>query len=63
MTQLELFQKMYAVICGGVDDALKQLPKISETLYARCILEKSLMTAEDLFIRYEETQDTCMRRS
>ena len=52
---MEIYQKMYAIACAALSDALDALPWLPENLKVRLIIEKGLSDAEELFI--EATAD------
>ena len=48
---MELYQKMYAILCGAISDVLDILPP--ENLHARVLLEDAMRRAEELYIEAE----------
>ena len=50
---LEVYQKMYAILCGAISDALDSLPPTAENLKVQLLLEKALQDAEDLYVEDE----------
>lgn len=51
---MEQYRKMYAILCTAVSEAIDALPYIPETVYARCLLEKALWEAEEVYISENE---------
>ena len=51
---MERYEKMYAILCKGASDALDELPYLPENIYARCLLEKALADAEEIYIGEDE---------
>ena len=47
---MEKYKRMYAILCAAASEAIDALPYLPETLYARCLLEKALLEAEDVYI-------------
>ena len=52
------YQKMYAVLCGAVSDAIDALEDPRNGLYARCLLEKAILQAEELYLSFGEETET-----
>lgn len=46
------YQKMYAILCGKISDALDMLPPTTENLPAIRLLECALGTTEDIYLAY-----------
>lgn len=53
---MELYQKMYAIACAGLSDALDLLPESAETARARMVLQRALDEAEELYLAQDETK-------
>ena len=51
---MELYKRMYAILCEETSKALDVLPFLPENIYARCLLEKALAEAEELFLTESE---------
>ena len=51
---LEVYQKMYAILCGAISEALDSLPFTADNLKIKLLLEKALQDAEDLYIENSE---------
>lgn len=49
-----IYQKLYAVVCGAASDAVDVLADPANSLYARCILIKALQDAEDYYLNATE---------
>ncbi len=45
---------MYATLCGAVSDAIDALQDPRNGIYARSLLEKAILHAEELYISWEE---------
>lgn len=56
MDDIDVLRQMYAVLCGGVDDALTQL-ETGGVWEARETLQRALTLAEELYISGEQTPD------
>lgn len=52
----EIYRKMYAVLCGAVSDAIDVLQNPHNGLCARCLLEKALLQAEELYLSSDEEE-------
>ena len=50
------YQKMYALLCGAVSDALDILPQMAETMPARQLLKRALLEAEELYLASTEAE-------
>ena len=50
---LQQYPKMYAILCGGISDALDALPLAPATEETRRILEDALEEAEELYLQGE----------
>lgn len=48
---LQLYQKMYAILCGAASDAIDLLSTPEGVLSAKLRLEQALQDAEELYIR------------
>ncbi len=48
---LQLYQKMYAILCGAASDAIDLLSTPEGILSAKLRLEQALQDAEELYIR------------
>ena len=54
----ELYQKMYAIVCGAASDAVDLLSSPGGALHAKVLLENALLSAEELYLSYgEESAD------
>lgn len=51
---MELYQKMYAIACAGLSDALDLLPESAETARARMVLQRALDEAEELYLAQDD---------
>lgn len=49
-----IYQKLYAMLCGAASDAVDALDHPSNALLARCILVRALQEAEELYIQATE---------
>ena len=47
---MEDWKKMYAILCGGISEALDALPETPENAWARALLERALEEAEELYL-------------
>lgn len=45
------YPKMYAILCGGISDALDRLPLVPATEEPRRILEQALEDAEEFYLQ------------
>ena len=45
------YQKMYAVLCGAIDDVLDELFEIPKARAAGSVLQRALEQAEELYIQ------------
>ncbi len=52
---LECYQKMYALLCCAASDAVDLLEEPEKSLQAKCLLEQALLTAEELYVTWEES--------
>ena len=56
------YEKMYALLCGAVDDAIDSLEKIPAAEHISQSLQAALLEAEEIYIRtspyIEETMDS-----
>ncbi len=50
------YQKMYAILCGAVANALERLPFTAENVPARWTLERAMQQAEEIYIRTAEDE-------
>lgn len=48
------YQKMYAILCGAISDALDQLPEHERTTMGRATLKKALVKTEELYLETTE---------
>ena len=48
------YPKMYALLCAAASGAIDALPHTAGTLQARCLLEKALREAEEIYLSYAE---------
>ena len=44
------YKKMYALLCGAIDDAIEPLEKIPQAYSIVISLKKALLEAEELYI-------------
>ena len=51
---LECYRKMYALLCGAASDAVDLLEEPENSLQAKYLLEQALLTAEELYVTWEE---------
>ena len=49
-----IYQRLYAILCGAASDAVDALDNSSNILLARCILVSALQEAEELYIQSSE---------
>lgn len=56
MNDIDVLRRMYATLCGGIDDALTLLDQ-SDARQAKAVLQKALHRAEELYIGGEEAVD------
>jgi hypothetical protein len=47
---MEVWKKMYSVLCGAVSDTLDKQPDTAENLEARATLLKAMEDAEELYL-------------
>ena len=52
----ELYQKLYAALCGAASDALDLLPDLPENAVGKACLQKALRKAEEDYILWFEQQ-------
>ena len=50
-----IYQKMYAILCGAASDAADALTPPTNLLLARCILTQALQEAEELYLQSGDT--------
>ena len=50
-----IYQKMYAILCGAASDAVDALTPPTNPLSARCILIQALQEAEELYLQSTDT--------
>lgn len=50
------YPKMYALLCGTIDDVLDELQAIPQAAAAAEKLQKALLDAEELFIETDEQE-------
>lgn len=64
MNNMDVLRQMYAVLCGGIDDALTLLGR-ANVWEAKTVLQAALDRAEELYIAGEQAPDelTDYRRS
>ena len=51
---IQLYQKMYALLCGAASDAIDLLSSPQGAFEAKVLLENALLTAEELYLSYPE---------
>ena len=44
------YQKMYAILCRAASAALDMLPETPENAAGRCLLQKALLEAEEVYL-------------
>ena len=49
------YQKMYALLCGSIDDVIDGLEEIPLALPYANILKKALLDAEELYIQTDDS--------
>lgn len=49
------YKKMYAILCGAIDDVLDDLNKIPPARPSADKLQKALLDAEEMYVSSEET--------
>ena len=52
--QPSLYSKMYVLPCAAASAAVDALPYSADTLQARCLLEKALQEAEEIYLCHAE---------
>ncbi len=52
--ELELYKKMYAIVCAAASDALDLLPATPDCAPAAARLRQALRQAEELYVSQEE---------
>ena len=52
--ETKLYQKMYAIVCGAASDAVDLLSTPGGILQAKTLLEKALLSAEELYLSASE---------
>ena len=52
--ELQLYQKMYAIVCGAASDAIDMLSTPNGILQARLTLEQALQRAEELYLNHDK---------
>ena len=57
MDELTLYKKMYATLCGGMDDFLQRLEELKADGELQQPLRRALEEAEELFVSYTPRQD------
>ena len=50
------YQKMYAILCGAVDDALTELERVPSCAHITARLMDALSRAENLYLDAEDTK-------
>lgn len=48
------YPKMYAILCTAASAAVDALPHTTDSLQARCLLEKGLREAEEIYLSHAE---------
>lgn len=56
MNDIDVLRRMYAVLCGGIDDALTLLER-ANVWEAKAVLQAALDRAEELYIAGERAPD------
>ncbi len=51
---IELYKKMYAILCGAASDAIDLLSSPKGALQARVLLQAALLTAEEIYLNVNE---------
>ena len=54
---MEYYRKMYAILCAAASEALEMLPVSAQTLAARCLLERGLREAEEMYLQWFKIGD------
>lgn len=54
LEQSSLYPKMYAILCTAASAAVDALPHTTDSLQARCLLEKGLREAEEIYLSHAE---------
>ncbi len=52
--ELQLYQKMHAIVCGAASDAIDMLSTPNGILQARLTLEQALQRAEELYLNHHK---------
>lgn len=50
------YEKMYAVLCGAIDDALDMLEKVPDAQNTAELLQAALLKAENMFVESSSSQ-------
>ena len=50
------YEKMYAVLCGAIDDALDMLEKVPDAQNTAEFLQTALLKAENMFVESSSSQ-------
>ncbi|MCI8812890.1 MAG: hypothetical protein HFG12_06610 [Oscillibacter sp.] len=61
MDDIDVLRRMYAVLCGGIDDALTLLEH-SNVWEAKTVLQRALHRAEELYAAGEQARDELTER-
>lgn len=61
MNDIDVLRQIYAVLCGGIDDALTLLEQ-SNVWEAKAVLQAALNRAEELYIAGERAPDELTKR-
>jgi len=48
------YKKMYAILCGAIDDVLDDLNRIRDAQKSAGKLQKALLDAEEMYVEAEE---------
>ncbi len=52
----EIYQRMYAVLCGAASDAIDALQNPRNSLYARALLETAILKTEEMYLTATEEE-------
>lgn len=51
---IELYKKMYAILCGAASDSIDLLSSPKGALQAKVLLQAALLTAEEIYLNVNE---------
>ena len=55
------YEKMYALLCGAIDDVLDNLNRIPSAAASAARLQKALLDAEEMYVASEDDWDKCSK--